>query len=147
MVRTILAASALLAMAACASSSGDAPQAAAPAPPPPMANAPQDAPPPPPGAAPGIVAPGVQAPPPPRAPPPRGDVVVPGQVDRQVTPPAGDPRSNAQRAADIRNWDRCVMQAQNMGESDPTRPVLDTPEDICSRDLGMANRTAVPQER
>lgn len=145
MVRMALAASAILALAACAGSSDyEAPAAA----PPPPARVQEQAPPAAaPGAAPGIVAPGVQAPPAPRPEPPRGDIVVPGQVERQVTPPAGDPRSAAERATDIRNWDRCVMQAQNMGEADPTRPALDSPEELCSRELGMANRTAVPNAR
>lgn len=144
MVRMILAAGAILALAACAGLS-DYEAPAATAPPPPAARAQEQAPPADaPGAAPGVVAPGVQAPPAPRAAPPRGDIVVPGAVERQVTPPSGDPRSAAERATDIRNWDRCVMQAQNMGEADPTRPVLDSPEELCSRELGMANRTAVP---
>lgn len=94
-----------------------------------------------------IVAPDVAAPPPPRPAPPRGDVVVPGTVERQVLPPTGDPRSVSERARDIRAWDDCVMRAQNMGESDPLGPQLDQPEDVCRAQLGMASRTAVPDNR
>lgn len=76
-----------------------------------------------------------------------GDIVVPGQVERQVPVPEGDPRSAGERMADIRAWDRCVMQVQGQAASDPMRPALETPEDVCRNDLGMANRTAVPASR
>jgi hypothetical protein len=75
------------------------------------------------------------------------DIVVPGQTERQVPAPAGDPRTAIERMEDIRAWDQCVMQAQSAGESDPMRPQLDQPEDMCARQLGMANRTAVPNAR
>lgn len=176
MMRRILAATAFLMLAACAGSYDYITEnpPAAPAPPPPAAEAPNYTPPPPvqsaplappPVAAPApaqapvanppppaasdarIVAPDVAAPPPPRPAPPRGDVVVPGTVERQVLPPTGDPRSVAERARDIRAWDDCVMRSQNLGEANPTRPALDQPEDVCRRQLGMANRTAVPDNR
>ncbi len=72
------------------------------------------------------------------------DIVVPGQVTTQVPPPAGDPRTNEERRADIRAWDQCVMQVQNAFDSDPMRPQLTTPEEYCSTSLGMSGRTAVP---
>lgn len=148
MIRRFIAAGALLALAACASPSNEAP-APSRAPPPDFAS--PQAPSPPPGAAPGVaapgvVAPGVQAPPAPRPAPPPGDVVVPGQVDRTL-PPTGDPRTSSQRAQDIRAWDQCVTRAQGTGDSDPMRPALDSPEDICRQSLGMASRNAVPDFR
>lgn len=76
-----------------------------------------------------------------------GDIVVPGQVERQVPPPAGDPRTVAERMADIRAWDECVMAVQAQAESDPLRPQLDQPEEVCSRQLGMTDRLAVPVSR
>ncbi|MGE0531030.1 MAG: hypothetical protein AB7G40_00670 [Hyphomonadaceae bacterium] len=72
------------------------------------------------------------------------DIVVPGQVTTQVPPPAGDPRTNEERRADIRAWDQCVMQVQSAFDSDPMRPQLTTPEEYCSTSLGMSGRTAVP---
>lgn len=75
-----------------------------------------------------------------------GEVIVPGVVHRQVQPPNGDPRSTQERMADIRSWDHCVMHAQNV-QSDPLRPITDTPEDICRQRLGMNNRTSVPDSR
>lgn len=75
------------------------------------------------------------------------DIVVPGQREQQVQPPAGDPRSMSQRMEDVRAWDRCVMEVQSAFESDPMRPQLDTPEDYCRRSLGMASRLAVPESR
>lgn len=74
-------------------------------------------------------------------------VVVPGVRERQVPPPNGDPRSNAERMEDIRAWDRCVMRVQAAADADPLRPQLETPEDYCRESLGMANRTAVPASR
>jgi hypothetical protein len=142
MIRGMLAATTLMALAACVSSD----DASAPAPPPQAADpapaqAPQSD-----VAATGVVAPDVQAPPAPAPPPPPGDIVVPGQVERAV-PPIGDPRSVGERAADVRAWDDCVVRAQGVAESDPMRPQMDTPEEACSRALGMANRTAVPESR
>lgn len=75
------------------------------------------------------------------------DIVVPGQVQTQVPPPAGDPRSNEERRADIRSWDQCVTQVQSAFDSDPMRPQLTTPEEYCSQSLGMADRTSVPVSR
>lgn len=73
------------------------------------------------------------------------EVVVPGQVTRQLPTPA-DPRTTTQRMADIRAWDDCVLRLQGRAE-DPTRPQLDPPEEICRRTLGMSERTAVPNSR
>lgn len=75
------------------------------------------------------------------------DVVVRGQVRNQVPPPAGDPRSTSERIQDIRAWDQCVTHAQAIGETDPMRPQLDTPEDVCRTSLGMTSRSAVPASR
>jgi hypothetical protein len=93
----------------------------------------------------------VAAPTPPPSPPahPRdpNEVTVTGTApEQQVRPPNGDPRSVAERREDIRNWDHCVMQqlAQN---SDPNQPTLETPEDVCSHQLGQASRNAVPASR
>lgn len=88
----------------------------------------------------------------PAAPTPRrasgeDEIVVPGQVQRQVPPPSGDPRSRAERMEDIRAWDRCVTSAQAAFESDPMRPQLEQPEDLCRTSLGMASRDAVPESR
>lgn len=99
-----------------------------------------------------VAAPDVNAPAP--QPPPQSstraggnDIVVPGQREQQVQPPAGDPRSTAQRTEDVRAWDRCVTEAQSAFESDPMRPQLETPEEYCRRNLGMASRLAVPESR
>lgn len=75
------------------------------------------------------------------------DIVVPGQREQQVRPPAGDPRSTAQRMEDVRAWDQCVTRAQAAFESDPMRPQLTTPEDYCGQSLGMTSRLAVPESR
>ncbi|MCX7360148.1 MAG: hypothetical protein NT015_18665 [Alphaproteobacteria bacterium] len=75
------------------------------------------------------------------------DIVVPGQVQTQVPPPAGDPRSNEERRADVRSWDQCVTQVQSAFDSDPMRPQLTTAEEYCSQSLGMADRGAVPVSR
>lgn len=73
------------------------------------------------------------------------DVVVPGQVQRQVRPPQGDPRTTSERMEDIRAWDRCVIEVQGAAlDSDPMEPQLDTPEDVCRNQLGMADRLSVP---
>lgn len=97
-----------------------------------------------------VAAPEVSAPAPPPAPAPRSaddDIVVPGQVESQVPPPQGDPRTSAQRTEDIRAWDQCVMQVQAAAERDPMRPQLDSPEEYCASTLGMADRLAVPESR
>jgi hypothetical protein len=75
------------------------------------------------------------------------DVVVSGERERQVRPPAGDPRSNAERMQDIRAWDQCVTRVQSAFERDPMRPQLQSPEEYCSESLGMAERRAVPVSR
>ena len=99
---------------------------------------------PPPMAAPSPIAPASTRP---VAPNPQDDeVVVPGQVERQVRAP-DDPRSTSERMQDINAWDRCVTHVQAAFESDPMRPQLDSPEDYCSQSLGMANRNAVPESR
>ena len=74
------------------------------------------------------------------------EVVVPGQRDRQITPP-GDPRSTSERMEDIRSWDQCVSRVQAAYERDPLRPQLDSPEEYCARSLGMSNRDAIPMSR
>lgn len=95
-----------------------------------------------------IAAQGVSAPPAPRPrAPANDDIVVPGVQERQVPPPAGDPRSVAERMQDINAWDRCVSRVQAAFETDPTRPQLNSPEDVCSQSLGMASRTSVPDSR
>jgi hypothetical protein len=75
------------------------------------------------------------------------DVVVPGQRERQVQPPNGDPRSNSERMQDIRAWDQCVVRVQSAYDRDPMRPQLDSPEDYCRESLGMADRTSIPLSR
>jgi hypothetical protein len=82
-----------------------------------------------------------------RARSPDEDIVVPGQVETQVRPPVGDPRTNEERRADVRAWDQCLMQVQSAFESDPMSPQLTTPEEYCSQSLGMAERTAIPIAR
>lgn len=76
-----------------------------------------------------------------------GDVVVRGAIERPVPTPPGDPRTDAQRMQDVRAWDRCVMQAQSAADTDPTRYQADSPEELCRRNLGMADRTALPVRR
>jgi len=122
----------------------EAPPAAAPAPQPSVPVAPPQQ------AAPPVAAANVAAPPAP--PPPRRDadddeIVVPGGVEQQVPAPAGDPRTAAQRMADIRRWDQCVTRVQARAEADPMRPQLEMPEDYCSEALGMTDRLAVPDSR
>ena len=73
-------------------------------------------------------------------------MVVPGQRVRQITPP-GDPRSTSERMEDIRAWDQCVTRVQAAYERDPMRPQLDSPEQYCSRSLGMSDRDAIPMSR
>jgi hypothetical protein len=74
-------------------------------------------------------------------------VVVRGVAERPVPPPDTDPRSTSERMADIRAWDQCVMRIQNTSESDPLRPMLDTPEEVCRVRLGMASRQSIPDSR
>lgn len=103
----------------------------------------------PPAVAPQVTAPPSAGPAPtaPRAQASDDDVVVQGQEQTQVPPPAGDPRSNEERRADIRSWDQCVSQVQSAFDSDPMRPQLTTPEEYCSQSLGMADRGSVPVSR
>jgi hypothetical protein len=98
---------------------------------------------PPPVAAPSVAAP---APPPPPPPANNEDVTVVAPA-RQIEPPHGDPRSVAERREDIQIWDHCVLQVQQTYAADPLEPETETPEDICRRQLGQANRTAVPTSR
>ncbi|HVZ99801.1 MAG TPA: hypothetical protein VG841_05760 [Caulobacterales bacterium] len=88
------------------------------------------------------------APPPqPARPAADNEVVIPGVRETQVQPPNGDPRTAAERMADISAWDRCVTRVHNQGEADPMKPQLDDPEAYCRQALGMASRTAVPASR
>jgi len=100
---------------------------------------------------PSVAAPAVTAPPaaPQRAASATADdsIVVPGQREQQVRPPAGDPRSVSQRMEDVRAWDQCVTRVQAAFEGDPMRPQLTTPEEYCRQSLGMASRLAVPESR
>lgn len=156
MLRRVALLSALIALTGCAGmeSASRASRASAPAPaaspqseaPPAMSAAPQPAP--------VAASPAPEAPAPaPQAPAASAsqsndeEVIVPGARERQVQPPDGDPRSNAERMEDIRAWDRCVMRVQAAGSADPLRPQLVMPEEYCRESLGMANRTAVPQSR
>jgi hypothetical protein len=82
-----------------------------------------------------------------RARSPDEDIVVPGQVETQVRPPVGDPRTNEERRADVRAWDQCLTQVQSAFDSDPMRPQMTTPEEYCSQSLGMSGRTSVPIAR
>lgn len=140
MLKHWAAALSVLALAACASpappESGDLgpPPTAAPATP--AATAPA-------AAAPNVAAPAAT----PEARPNDDSVVVPGARPQPVRPPPGDPRSVAERTEDVRAWDQCVSRAQAQFETDPMRPQLETPEDVCSRSLGMSNRLAVPASR
>jgi len=120
-----------------------APTVAAPTP------VPTPTPPPPQRTQPSVAAPQVSVPTPPPSRPQSADddIVVPGQVQTQVPPPAGDPRSNEERRSDVRAWDQCLTQVQSAFESDPMRPQLTTPEEYCSQSLGMADRTSVPVSR
>jgi hypothetical protein len=106
---------------------------------------------PPPVAAPQVTVPTAppvqQAAAPARARSPDEDIVVPGQVETQVRPPVGDPRTNEERRADVRAWDQCLMQVKSAFDSDPMSPQLTTPEEYCSQSLGMAERTAIPIAR
>jgi hypothetical protein len=98
-------------------------------------------------AAPPISAASVAAPPPPQQQAdPNADVTVQAPA-RQLEAPRGDSRSVSERREDMQTWDHCVLAVQQTYESDPTEPVLDTPEEVCRRQLGQASRTAVPAAR
>lgn len=143
-MRNLLLGAALL-VAACASSEPLPPAAAAP--PPPMLMA-ETAPAPPPesdSVASGVTLPSRPAPPAPAARP--GDVIVPGTRPVRTPAPNADVRTVAERQRDVRAWDDCVTRAQDMTDSDPTRPQLTTPEEVCSQRLGMASRLASPSHR
>jgi hypothetical protein len=93
------------------------------------------------------VAQSVAAPPPPQQQAdPNADVTVQAPA-RQLEAPRGDSRSVSERREDIQTWDHCILAVQQTYESDPTEPVLDTPEEVCRRQLGQASRTAVPAAR
>ena len=97
---------------------------------------------------PSVAAPSVsvaQQPPAPRA-DDDADVTVQAPA-RQVQAPRGDPRSVSERREDIQRWDTCVMQVQQTIASDPLEPVLETPEEVCQRQLGQSDRNAVPTSR
>lgn len=98
---------------------------------------------------PSVAAASVAAPPPPAPQPaadPNADVVVQAPA-RQLEAPHGDSRSVSERREDMQTWDHCILSVQQTYASDPTEPVLDTPEDVCRRQLGQASRTAVPASR
>lgn len=131
-------------LAACASGQSGEDVARAPAPP---SAATERAAPAPAAPAESVAAPGVTLPPEPAPPPERpGDITVPGAVELPDPGPA-DTRTNSERRADIRAWDNCVMRMQNQAEDNPMRATLTTPEEACSRRLGMASRLAVPDSR
>lgn len=163
MLGRLAAAAALMALAACAGmepagrnsgrqpepvpAAASAPRVSAPQTPPPSATLP---PPTPQMSAPPVAAPSVSVAPPPPPPAPSrdsdADVTVQAPA-RQVEAPRGDPRSVSERREDIQNWDHCVLAVQQTYASDPTEPELETPEDVCRRQLGQASRTAVPAAR
>lgn len=101
----------------------------------------------PPVAAPRVTVPTPAPSQPARALSPDDDIVVPGQVQTQVPAPAGDPRSNEERRADVRSWDQCITQVQGAFDGDPMSAQLTTPEEYCAQSLGMADRTSVPFSR
>lgn len=153
MLKRVAAFAALLAATACAGVE-PAGRSAARAPAPPVASAPVgralEAPAAEPSVAAPVAAPAVSAPAPASRPASRSgedEIVIPGQTERQVAPPNGDPRNRIERMEDVRAWDECVTGVQAAFETDPMRPQLETPEDVCSRSLGMASRDAVPDSR
>jgi hypothetical protein len=99
-------------------------------------------------AQPSVAAPSVsvETPAPPPARDPDADVTVQAPA-RQVQAPRGDPRSVSEQREDAQNWDHCVLSVQQTISSDPTEPVLESPEDVCRRQLGQASRYAVPTSR
>lgn len=149
-VGVLAGAVALTACAGIAPAGRNASGAEAPLGPPPASAASEAAPDTPPPRLPPVAAPNVSVAPTP-APPRRAsgedEIVVPGQVQRQIPPPNGDPRSRAERIEDIRAWDQCVTSVQAAFESDPMRPQLQSPEEVCRTSLGMAARDGVPESR
>lgn len=93
-----------------------------------------------------VAAPSVSVAPPPRRADDDADVTVQAPA-RQVQAPRGDPRSVSERREDVQRWDTCVMQVQQTISSDPLEPVLETPEEVCQRQLGQSDRNAVPTSR
>lgn len=74
-----------------------------------------------------------------------GDINVPAPVEEATPQPPGDARTGEQRMRDIRAWDRCVSRAQGqMDEARPGQAILESPEEICTRALGMRSRESVP---
>lgn len=151
-VGALVAALALTACAGVTPAGRNAAGADAPLEPPPAIAAPRpDTTPNPPPAQPApVAAPNVSVPAP--APAPRrasgeDEIVIPGQAQRQITPPNGDPRSRAERIEDVRAWDQCVTGVQAAFDGDPMRPQLQSPEEVCANSLGMAARDAVPESR
>ncbi len=144
-MRTLIFGAALL-LAACAG--GESTEITrAPPPPPSAAAAPVTPAPPPAATGPSAAAPGVTLPAEPAPPVRSGDITVPGGREIPAPTPSSDTRTNEQRAQDIRAWDNCVMRLQNRAEDNPTRPALTSPEEVCSRSLGMSSRTSVPDSR
>jgi len=68
------------------------------------------------------------------------DVLVTPSSKRPQSPD-GDPRSSAEIQADQMAYDRCLV---SVPQSDMHHPVESTPEEYCSRHLGMADRNAIP---
>ncbi|MBI3439023.1 MAG: hypothetical protein HY054_10345 [Proteobacteria bacterium] len=95
-----------------------------------------------------VAAQSVVAPPPPpqQAADPNADVTVQAPA-RQLEAPHGDSRSVSERREDMQTWDHCILAVQQTYASDPNEPVLETPEDVCRRQLGQASRTAIPAAR
>jgi hypothetical protein len=76
------------------------------------------------------------------------EIVVPGTKERPVEAPDGDPRPAAERRSDRLAYDRCVMRAQMRQSEDAyVNAVSLSPEEACSRALGMQDRKAVPNKR
>ena len=75
-------------------------------------------------------------------------VTVPGTLERPAPSPDGDPRTPQQRTRDRRAFDKCVSRVQDrLEDSIGANPVMDSPEDYCSRRMGMKDRNAVPASR
>jgi hypothetical protein len=72
---------------------------------------------------------------------PGSEEVVIAPEAKRATPPDGDPRSVGERREDAMAYDKCVLRAHFM---DTANPVQGTPEEYCSRKLGMEDRNAVP---
>jgi hypothetical protein len=78
-----------------------------------------------------------------------GSVSVPGEAEdiviapnqKRAESPDGDPRSVAEMREHRQAFDKCTVNAP---EPDMFRPVDSTPEERCSKMLGMRNRNAIP---